>query len=95
MSYSEIKQLKVASINFQSILNKVSSFHEFIHNYDPDIILGSESWLTAEVFLMKYFHLIIILSEKTGSSSRVVVCLSVAKILFSVRKSILIMHVRL
>ena len=50
VSYSEIKQLKVANINFQSILNKVSSFHEFIHNYDPDIILGSKSWLTAEVF---------------------------------------------
>ena len=43
------RQLRVASINFQSISNKVSSFQEFIHNYDPDIILGCESWLTIDI----------------------------------------------
>ena len=48
-------QLRIASINFQSISNKVSSFHEFIHSYDPDIILGCESWLTADVFSNEIF----------------------------------------
>ena len=47
--------LKIASINFQSICNKVSSFHEFIHSYDPDIILRCESWLTADVFSNEIF----------------------------------------
>jgi len=49
------KQLKVVNINFQSISNKVSSFHEFIYSYDPDIILGCESWLTAYVFSNEIF----------------------------------------
>ena len=37
------------------ICNKVSSFHEFIHSYDPDIILGSESWLTVDFFSNEIF----------------------------------------
>ena len=44
------KQLKVASIKFQSTSNKVSSINQLIHCYDPDVILRCESWLTIDAF---------------------------------------------
>ena len=37
---SSHKQLNVASINFQSICNKVPSFHEFMHCHEPDNNIG-------------------------------------------------------
>ena len=36
-------------INFQSIVNKVSDFHCLVDTAKPDIIIGTESWLSAEI----------------------------------------------
>ena len=46
-------------------------------------------------FLMKYFHLIITLTEKTGSLNREVVCLFAVKIQFPVWKCTVIVSMRL
>jgi len=44
-----INELHVANIIFQSIMNKKADFQEFIYNYKPDIIVGTETWLSANV----------------------------------------------
>ena len=41
--------LKIALINFQSIREKRPLFYTFIDLNKPDIIVGTETWLTAEI----------------------------------------------
>ncbi|MCG8035186.1 MAG: hypothetical protein JAZ03_23820, partial [Candidatus Thiodiazotropha taylori] len=49
-SHSAVPQkLKILNINFQSIVNKVSDFHCLVDTERPDIIIGTESWLSAEI----------------------------------------------
>ena len=50
---------KVAVMNFNSIRNKTVEFQTFLEDTDPDIVIGTESWLTpdigdAEVFPTEY-----------------------------------------
>ena len=47
--------VKIALINFQSIREKKSQFHTFISTNKPDIIVGTETWLTAEIHDNEYF----------------------------------------
>ena len=44
-----LNQIKVMNINFQSIVNKVSEFHCFIDTEKPDVVIGTESWLTPDI----------------------------------------------
>ena len=44
-----INKLRVVNINFQSIMNKKADLQEFIYSYKPDIIVGTETWLSANV----------------------------------------------
>ena len=50
-----IKSLKVISTNLQSVVNKVPPFLEVINKHDPDIILGSETRLTADISSSEIF----------------------------------------
>ena len=50
-----VKNFKVISINFQSIVNKVPSFLEVINKHNPDIIIGSETWLTTNISSSEIF----------------------------------------
>ena len=50
-----INSLKVISTNFQSVVNKVPPLLEVINKHKPDIILGSESWLTADISSSEIF----------------------------------------
>ena len=45
----ERKKQKIMKINIQSIVNKVSDFHCLVDAAKPDIIIGTESWLSAEI----------------------------------------------
>jgi hypothetical protein len=40
---------KVAVLNCNSLLGKVTEFQTFLSNTDPDIVLGTESWLKPEI----------------------------------------------
>ena len=42
-------KLKILNINFQSIVNKVPDFYCLVDTERPDIIVGTESWLSAEI----------------------------------------------
>ena len=46
---------KIALINCQSINNKIAEFHTFLSSTDPDIVLGTESWLRPEVLSCEVF----------------------------------------
>ena len=48
-SPTEPKKLKILNINFQSIVNKVPDFHCLVDIEKPDIIIGTESWLSADI----------------------------------------------
>ena len=37
------------NINFQSIVNKVPYFHCIIETEKPDVVVGTESWLSPEI----------------------------------------------
>jgi len=41
--------LKIAIINCQSLKNKTAELQLFIEDTDPDLILGTESWLKPEI----------------------------------------------
>ncbi len=47
--------LKIAVLNCNSIMNKVAEFQTFLADTDPDIILGTESWLKPEVSSSEVF----------------------------------------
>jgi hypothetical protein len=54
-----LKSLRAIVISFQSIKNKVHETQVLIDNADPDIILGTETWLngnilSAEVLLTNF-----------------------------------------
>ena len=57
---SPISTMKVAVVNCRSIKGKIPLFHAFIETENPDILIGTESWLnesiqTSEIF-PKHFN---------------------------------------
>jgi hypothetical protein len=51
--------MKIALINCNSIVNKTTEFQTFLTDTDPDIVLGTESWLkpdisNSEIFPQEY-----------------------------------------
>ena len=40
--------LKIANINFQSIKGKKPQLYAFLDSHSPDIVFGTESWLTPD-----------------------------------------------
>ena len=43
------KKFKIINLNFQSIINKVPEFHCLIETEKPDIVVGTESWLSSDI----------------------------------------------
>ena len=43
------QQLKILNINFQSVVNKVPEFHCLVDTEKPDVIIGTESWLSPDI----------------------------------------------
>ena len=41
--------LKVLNINFQSVRNKIQDLFAWVAVEQPDIIIGTESWLTPDI----------------------------------------------
>ena len=49
------KKLKVLNINFQSVVNKVQEFHCLLDTENPDIVVGTESWLSPDIASSEIF----------------------------------------
>jgi len=45
----EDKPLVLLQVNCRSILNKTLEFWNFVDTYNPDVIIGTESWLREEI----------------------------------------------
>ena len=43
------KNLSFFTINFQSIKNKIAELHALIEGHQPDIIVGTETWLYSDI----------------------------------------------
>ena len=52
---SENRPLKIALINFQSIRGKKPQFYSFVEINNPNVIVGTETWLTSEIYSNEYF----------------------------------------
>ena len=46
---SEGKPLVLLQVNCRSICNKVLEFWNLIDTYNPDVVIGTESWLSEEI----------------------------------------------
>ena len=46
---SEGKYLVMLQVNCRSICNKVLEFWNLIETYNPDVVIGTESWLNEEI----------------------------------------------
>ncbi|XP_030834551.1 uncharacterized protein LOC115921326 [Strongylocentrotus purpuratus] len=49
------KEDKILTVNFQSARNKREEIHNPIDSSDPDIILGTETWLNSNIHIAKLF----------------------------------------
>lgn len=47
--------LKVINVNCRSIRNKKAEFENLIHTVSPDIVVGTESWLTSDILDSEVF----------------------------------------
>ena len=49
------KELVLLQVNCRSICNKILEFWNLIHTYNPDVVIGTESWLNEEINNAKVF----------------------------------------
>jgi hypothetical protein len=73
---TEDKPLVLLQVNCRSIYNKVLNFWNLIDTYNPDVVIGTESWLSMEISNAKFLGLITQLSEEKDTLA-VVECLFV------------------
>ena len=48
-TYRKFPKFKVLNINFQSVRNKNAELHTLLDFEHPDIVCGTESWLTPDI----------------------------------------------
>ena len=53
---SEGKPLVLLQVNCRSICNKILEFWNLIHTYNPDVVIGTESWLSEEINSAEFFR---------------------------------------
>ena len=51
---SEGKPLVLLQVNCRSICNKILEFWNLIDTYNPDVVIGTESWLSEELTMLKF-----------------------------------------
>ncbi|MCG7865188.1 MAG: hypothetical protein JAY74_02330 [Candidatus Thiodiazotropha taylori] len=54
-SPNKIFKLRVLNINCQSLVNKKAEFHALLDLHKPDIVIGTESWLTPNHYDSEFF----------------------------------------
>ena len=50
------QNLRILVSNCQSICNKRSQFVEAVDYLNPDVVIGTESWLSKDIKVQKFFH---------------------------------------
>lgn len=45
----QLSNIRLLIINFRSIIHKRAAFHHTLQTYDPDIVIGTETWLTPDI----------------------------------------------
>ena len=73
---TEGKPFVLLQVNCRSIYNKTLDFWNLIDIYNPDIVIGTESWLCEEIGNVEVFRAITELPEETETLA-VVECLFV------------------
>jgi len=72
--------LTLALINFRSILNKKAELLHFIQRYKPDLITGTETWLTNDVLdnetIPNEFQCSIYRNDQSGGYDGVMIAVS-------------------
>jgi hypothetical protein len=53
---SEGKPLVLLQVNCRSICNKTLEFWNLIDTYNPDVVIGTESWLSEEISSAEIFR---------------------------------------
>ena len=51
----DVESLRIMVVNFQSIKNKSAEIKVLLDNYKPDIVQGTETWLSNDVFNSEFF----------------------------------------
>jgi hypothetical protein len=52
----EDKMLVFLQVNCRSILNKILEFWNLVDTYNPDVVVGTESWLSDEINKAEVFR---------------------------------------
>jgi hypothetical protein len=63
----EGKPLVLLQVKCRSIYNKTLDFWNLIDIYDPDVVIGTESWLSEEISNANFLGLIRQLSEEANT----------------------------
>jgi hypothetical protein len=53
---TERKPLVLLQVNCRSICNKILEFWNLIYTYNPDVVIGTESWLSEEISNAEVFR---------------------------------------
>ena len=48
-------RLRLLNVNFRSVVNKIDQFHAIVDSVQPDIIVGTESWLRPDIMNSEIF----------------------------------------
>ena len=48
--HGAIKKLRTLVINYQSTRNKINDIEVLLDSINPDVIIGTESWLNDEIY---------------------------------------------
>ena len=71
MTLNPSNPLKIALINFQSIREKKPQFFSFVDFYKPDIIVGTETWLTPDIYDSDYSPPLSLVSQFIGATVQI------------------------
>ena len=64
---SEATPLTILNVNCQSVKSRVPQFLNLIESTDPDIIVGTKSWLSPDIYMIaNAFSRDILFTERTG-----------------------------
>ena len=69
-STAKISKLWVMNINCQSLANKKAEFYSLLDTHKPDIVIGTESWLTPNHSDSDFFFLSHLVSLLLGKTER-------------------------
>ena len=79
---SEVSTLVLLQVNCRSICNKILEFWNLIDTYNPDVVIGTESWLSEEINNAEFFRdgYIIFRRDRFSRGGGVFICVKITSI---------------